>query len=202
MHRFRVPVLAVLTLASVSFPRTGSADEVRLVTLPPGTVLRVRLDTSVASDTSRREDPVHARLSRAIAIRGVTAIPEGSEIVGTVTEVKRPGRVKGRAHVALRFDKLLVGNEQYVIRTGAVRRLARTTKRKDALEIGGSAAGGAIIGGLLGGKKGAAVGGAVGGGAGTVYVLSTRGKDVRLGRGTPLSVKLLDPCKVRVRVAS
>ena len=46
----------------------------------------------------------------------------------------------------------------------AFQRTAASTKKKDAVKIGGGAAGGAIIGALVGGKKGAAIGTAVGGG--------------------------------------
>ena len=62
-------------------------------------------------------------------------------------------------------------------------RTAAATKKKDAVEIGAPAAGGAIIGALVGGKKGALIGTAIGGGAGTAVVLSTRGKEVRLPKG-------------------
>ena len=68
--------------------------------------------------------------------------------------------------------------------TAAVGAHGAATKQKDALEIGAPAAGGAIIGALIGGKKGALIGTAVGGGAGTAVVLSTRGKEVHLPRGT------------------
>ena len=37
-------------------------------------------------------------------------IPKGSSIRGTVTEVVRPGRVKGRAQLGLRFDELILPN--------------------------------------------------------------------------------------------
>ena len=45
---------------------------------------------------------------------------------------------------------------------------------KEALIIGGSAAGGAGIGALVGGKKGAAIGAAAGGVGGLIYDLTTR----------------------------
>lgn len=48
---------------------------------------------------------------------------------------------------------------------------------KEALIIGGSAAGGAAIGALAGGKKGAAIGAATGGVGGLIYDLATRKKD-------------------------
>jgi hypothetical protein len=86
------------------------------------------------------------------------------------------------------------------IRTATVTRVAPGTKKKDAAKIGAGAAGGAIIGGLIGGGDGAAKGAAVGGGAGTAVVLSTRGKEVRLGVGADLSVRLTAPLTVRVPV--
>src|SRR5437763_1807934 len=57
---------------------------------------------------------------------------------------------------------------------------------------------GAVIGRLAGGKKGAAEGAVIGGGAGAGYVLSTRGKEVRLGKGAALAVRLTAPVTIRV----
>jgi hypothetical protein len=131
----------------------------------------------------------------------VTILPEGSAVSGVVTDATRSGRVKGRAHVAIRFDAVSPRGEdaRYQIRTEPVARMAPATKKKDALEIGAPAAGGAIIGGLMGGKKGALIGAAAGGGAGTAVVLSTRGKEVHVPKGTALVVKLSSPLTVRVR---
>ena len=69
--------------------------------------------------------------------------------------------------------------------------------KKDALTIGAPAAGGAIVGGILGGKKGAGLG-ALAGGGGTAVVLATRGKDVRVGRGATLAVRLSAPLTIRM----
>ncbi len=90
--------------------------------------------------------------------------------------------------------------ERLKIQSAPIAREAEATKKQDAAKIGGGAAGGAIIGGLLGGGDGAAKGAAVGGAAGTGVVLSTRGKEVRLGPGTDLSVRLTAPVTVRVPV--
>ena len=73
------------------------------------------------------------------------------------------------------------------------------TKKKDAAEIAIPATGGAIVGGIVGGKKGAAIGAAAGGGGGTAVVLSTRGKEVRLGRGAIVLVRLTEPLTVNER---
>jgi hypothetical protein len=176
----------------------------RDVTIPAGTQLPITLDTSVGSDTSRAEQPVTAHLTRPIVIHGDTVLPAGSRVGGIVTDATRSGRVKGRAHVALRFDSIApLGaageGTRYRMQTTAVGRTAAAQKKRDALEIGGSSAGGALIGAIAGGKKGALIGGAVGGGAGTAVVLSQRGKEVRLPKGTPLTLKLSEPLTVKVR---
>jgi hypothetical protein len=134
-------------------------------------------------------------------------IPAGSEVGGVVTDATRSGKVKGRAHLAVRFDSLTLqggdtANERYQIATSPVGRTAPATKKKDAMKIGVPAAGGALIGALVGGKKGAGIGTAIGGGAGTAVVLDTRGQEVRMGRGAGLTLQLAEPLTVRVRAKS
>jgi hypothetical protein len=173
----------------------------REITLPAGTQLAVTLDTTVGSDTSHAEQPVTAHLSRSFHMHGDVVLAEGSRVSGVVTDAEQSAKVKGRAHVAMRFDSLTPsgGDERYAIRTASIGRTAQSTKKKDAVKIGAPAAGGAIIGALFGGKKGALVGTAVGGGAGTAVVLSTRGEEVHLAKGTPLTLKLAAPVTIRVR---
>jgi hypothetical protein len=172
----------------------------REVTIPSGTVLRLRLDQAVGSDLSRLEDPVRARLASPVILGGRTVLPAESRVVGTVVGAKRSAKVKGRARLAMRFHSLTPAgaDERYRITTATWARQAPGTKKKDALTIGVPAAGGALIGGLAGGKKGAGVGALVGGGAGTGVVLATRGKEVRLGRGAIVAVRLARPLTLRV----
>jgi hypothetical protein len=173
----------------------------REVTIPAGTRLSIILDTPVGSDTSRVEQAVHAHLSRPIVVQGQTVVAEGSGVSGVVTDATRSGKVKGRAHVAVRFNTLTPrgDDERYSIQTSGVGRTAEGTKKRDAMEIGIPAAGGAVVGGLIGGKKGAVIGGAAGGGAGTAVVLNQRGKEVRLGKGAALTLRLAAPVTIRVR---
>ncbi|MGH9144566.1 MAG: hypothetical protein ACRD2I_25795 [Vicinamibacterales bacterium] len=185
--------------AAASAPAAPEGE--REIIIPSGTLLPVTLDTPVGSDTSRVEESVTAHLARPVRVQGRTVLAAGTRVSGVVTVATRSGKVKGRAHVAMRFNSLTPhGDERrYAIRTAAVGRTAQGTKQKDALEIGAPAAGGAIIGALVGGKKGALVGTAVGGGAGTAAVLSTRGKEVRLGKGAALTIRLTAPLTVHVR---
>jgi len=180
---------------------SAAAPAVREVTIPAGTNLPIVIDTPVGSDTSRVEETVRGHLAHAIEVHGETALPSGSAVTGVVTEAVRSGKVKGRARLGVHFTELSPrgGDERYDISTRQVARVADATKKKDALEIGAPAAGGALIGALVGGKKGALIGTAVGGGAGTGVVLATKGKEVHLPKGSALGLKLAAPVTVKLR---
>jgi hypothetical protein len=186
--------------ADAASVRGADHENVRELTLPVGTVLRVRVSRGFGSDISRIEDPVQATLVRSVFVDGTEALPAGSTVIGYVSNAVRPGRVKGRGRVSVRFTELRLvdGGGHYEIRTRPWTTVAPATKKKDALTIGVPAAGGAIVGGIVGGKKGAGIGALAGGGGGTAVVLTTRGKDVRVGRGATLPVRLSTPLIVRV----
>ena len=175
-----------------------SSSRYREVTIPAGTVLAVRLNTSVGSDTSRPEQRVDATLTRDVRVGGLEALGSGAALRGIVTNAERSGRVKGRATVAYRFNQVTDSGQTYNISTRTISHEAPGTKKRDAATIGIPAAGGAIIGGIMGGKDGAVKGGAIGGAAGGAAVLSTRGKEVRLAPGATVSVRLAAPLTVRV----
>ena len=173
----------------------------REFTVLEGTPVAVRLESVVGSDSSRVGDPIEATLTNAVIVDGTEVLPPGSVVRGEVTAVEPGGKVSGRASVALRFSTIAVAgrNEPYPIAAHASW-VAPTTKGKDAAKIAVPAAGGAIIGAIIGGKEGAAIGAAIGGGGGTAVVLSTRGPQIRLPRGTVLSLPLDQAFDVRVPI--
>ncbi len=177
--------------------------EFREVTVPSGTTLSVTLGTSLASDTSKVEDPVRATLKTPVSVDGVRALPAGTTVLGNVTSAERSAKVKGLASIGVRFHTLDLPGEggRHEISTSTITREAQPTKKKDATKIGIGAGAGAVIGGIVGGGDGAAKGAAIGGGAGTAAVLATRGDEVHLAAGTPLSVKLTAPLTIRVPTA-
>jgi hypothetical protein len=189
-------VLALASTAASAGPLERRT--VREVTLPVGTALPLTLDTYVASDSSRIESPVHAHLRRAVFVDDVEVLPAGTRVSGIVTEARRSARVKGRARLAFRFTSLSVDADRYAVQTTRWVRQAAGTKGRDAATIGIPAGAGAVIGALTNGKKGTAIGSAVGGAAGTGIVLSTRGKEVRVGRGAAVAVRLLKPLRVSI----
>jgi hypothetical protein len=200
-------VLILMVAAPASLPSDAAAQGIfsriaaRDVTVPAGTPLPIVMDTGVASNTSRVEQPVRAHITRDVRLDDGVVIPAGSELYGTVTAVRRPGKVKGRSYIAVRLTTLVPRgtNDRYRVDTGRISRTGRATKKKDAVKIGIPAAGGAAVGAIIGGKKGALIGAGAGGGAGTAVVLSTPGEEVAIGRGAPFTVRLASPVTIRLR---
>ena len=133
---------------------------------------------------------MRGRLRRAVEVNGRTALPAGATLTGAVTDVVRPGRVKGRASLSLRFTNVTVNGERSALATSPITVEGEGDTKGDATKIGVGAGVGAVVGGILGGGSGAAKGAAIGGAAGTGAVLATRGKDVVLTSGTTLAATL------------
>src|SRR5262249_13984033 len=149
--------------------------------------------STLASNTSKVEDPVKGSLARPVVVSGATALPAGTEISGSVIDAKESGRVKGKATIAFRFDRLNAGGESYRIHTAQVTRQAAQDTASDVKKGGLGAGAGAIVGGVLGGGKGAVIGGVAGG---ATAVMATKGKEVHIEPGTVVSVLLQEPLTV------
>jgi hypothetical protein len=184
--------------AAAEVPAKPAEPVLREVVIPAGTTLRLTLQSAVASDSSQVEDTVRAELRQPVSVEGERVLPAGTEVVGTVTDVQRSGRVKGRAQIAYRFNSLRTAGERYDIRTSPLSHTAAATKGEDAKKIGIGAGAGAALGAILGGGDGAAKGAAIGGAGGTGVVLATRGKEVHVGPGAEVNTKLTAPLTVRV----
>jgi hypothetical protein len=153
--------------------------------------------STLASNESKVEDPVKGALAKPVVISGRTALPEGAAMSGFVTDVKESGRVKGKATLAFRFDRVSTQGETHRIQTARVTRQAEQKKSDDVKKGGVGAGVGAIVGGVAGGGSGAAIG-AVAGGAGAV--LATKGREVQVPPGTVVTVLMQEPLTVRVPV--
>ena len=102
------------------------------VTVPANTTLALELMTALSSETASIETPVQARLRRAIDVDGRTAIPAGTVLSGTVTDVERAGRVQGRSRLAFRFDSATVNGVRENLRTNPIAFEGEATKKEDA----------------------------------------------------------------------
>ena len=181
-------------------PPPPPAPEFVDLQVPADSVLGLQVDRTVTSDLARVEDKVSARVTRDVRVGSRVAIPAGSVVSGSVTEVDRGGKMKGKARLAVRFHTVtLADGTQLSIRTDAVVREGESPARETAAKVGGAAIGGAILGAILGGGKGAAIGAGVGAAGGTAASMANDRNAATLPAGTSVTVRVQQPVTVTVQ---
>jgi hypothetical protein len=155
-----------------------------------GTPLVIKLESTVSSARSQAGDTFLGRVSDAIEAGGRVLVPAGAEVRGKVLVAQGAGRVKGRARLAVTFDRLEVEGRKLEIETSSIDVTAEKQHGRDAKIIGGAAAAGALIGAIADGGSGAGKGVLIGGAAGTGAVLVTKGQEIELAAGNRVKVKL------------
>ena len=187
---FRPPV------ARVAQPAPPPPPATRVVTVPAGTVITVRLVDGVSSRRNRPGDTFQGTLEEPLVAEGLVVADRNANVFGRVVDTQQSGRISGRAEMALELDRLqTVGGEVRIASDTMIRR-ADTSKGKDAAKVGIMAGIGAAIGAVAGGRKGAGIGAAAGGAAGTGTVLASRGKPVEFPPETRLTFRLRAPITV------
>ncbi len=181
-------------------PPPPPAPEYVDVTVPADAVLGLQIERTVSSELARVEDKVEARVTRDVRVENRVAIPAGSTVRGSVTEVDKGGRIKGKARLAIRFHTIVLADgSQLAIKSDPVVREGQSPGGESAAKVGGAAIGGAILGAILGGSKGATIGGAVGAGAGTAAAMSNDRNPATLAAGTTVTVRMQAPVTVTVQ---
>jgi hypothetical protein len=189
-----------------------NADDKPDYTVEPGSKIPLSLINSVSTKNSVEGDRVYLETVFPVLSNGKIVIPPGSYVQGTVTQIKRPGRVKGRGELFVRFDSLTLpngvtrdfrarisgidgrGSEELDRAEGKVR--SEGNKGGDARTVGEAAGAGASIGTIAGGAAsghygmGAGIGAAAGAAAGLVGVLLSRGPDAILAKGSTVEMVL------------
>ena len=181
-------------------PPTPPAPEYVEVTVPPDAVLGLQIERTVSSELARIEDKVEARVTRDVRVGDRIAIPAGSTVRGSVTEVDRGGRLKGRARLAVRFHTVVLADGTQVgLKTDSVVREGQSPAGETTAKVGGAAIGGAILGAILGGGKGAAIGAGMGAAGGTAAAMSNDRNPATLTAGTTVTVRMQAPVTVTVQ---
>ena len=158
------------------------------ITIPQGTELRIVLETGLSSETSQPGERVVARVERAMAQDGRVVLPGGTVLRGRVVRADGAGRVRGRSHLGVDFDRIVIRGREHPLRATSIAVDGPDATKRDAAVIAGSTAAGAIIGKIMdkGAKKGAVVGAATGAGA----VLVTRGEAIEMPAGSRWTVRV------------
>lgn len=196
-------------------PETKPAAE-KTFEVASGTHIPLSMINSVSTKNSARGDRVYLETVFPILANGRIVIPPGSYVAGTITEVQRPGKAKGRGEFHLRFDSLTLPNgttrdfrarvseldgrasEELDRKEGSIK--SEGNKSGDTRTVGETAAAGASVGALAGSISGApgmgaGIGAAAGAAAGLMAVLFTRGPEAVLAKGTTVEMVLDRPVR-------
>ena len=177
-------------------PSASRAPAGPSITIPPGTVLRVRMIDAVDSETSQLGQTFQASLDDPIMADGETVVPRGADVVAKLVEDKQSGKISGRTELTLDLVSIRINGRMVDLSTEEVTTSSESRGSKSGKVIGGTAAVGAILGGIFGGGKGAAIGAASGAGAGGAVQVLTKGQRVRIPAETRLSFTLQNAVKI------
>ena len=194
---------------SAPAPAASAAAPADPLTVAAGERLLLELETSLHTRHTQQGEHVYFITVDEVLVGYRVAIPRGSSVRATVTKVKRPGRLKGRAEIRLRFEEVILpdGTTRKIEaivqsaegeRTDPSNEEGKLTASGDqGKETAAGASGGAIAGGTIGAIsdrsfKGMGVGAAIGSGVGALLGLFKKGDDVVLEKGTTLVIQLRD----------
>ena len=204
-----------LAVVCVGLVFTLAAAAETNLSLPAGTAVRIKLENTLATFSSKQGDTFSGRVTEAVALAGKTVIPVGATVQGTVGRVAEPRRVQGRPSIALYpHTVILPDGTRYNLNATVVDTSLRNgtdvneegafkgqvRDRGDNVELAAGAAGGGVIGALAGGGKGFLVGAAIGAGATTIHWL-TKHHSAVLPAGTELVMELSRPMVMSSAVA-
>ncbi|HEY1754728.1 MAG TPA: hypothetical protein VGG72_04995 [Bryobacteraceae bacterium] len=204
-----------LTLAAQQAPETTAPPDpkpdVKTFQVETNTRIPLSMINSVSTKNAVPGDQVYLETVFPILVNGRIVIPPGSYVLGTITKVQRPGKVKGRGEFYLRFDSLTLPNgvtrdfrarvsgldgrasEELDRKEGSIK--SEGNKSGDTRTVLEGAVAGASVGALAGSVAGATgmgagLGAAAGAAAGLMTVLLTRGPDAVLAKGTTIEMVL------------
>lgn len=177
------------------------------LSLPAGTAVKMKLQTTLATFTTKAGYPFAGRVTEPVIMNGKTIIPIGATIEGRVTKISEPRRIAGKPTIGISPQTVVLPNgERYAFNATLVDTSLRDSTDvneegqfkgaghdgSDLKEIGVGTGGGMAIGGLTGGGKGVLIGGAIGATATIVHWLGKHRSAV-LPAGTELVMEISHP---------
>jgi len=167
------------------------------LTLPAGTVVRVRIDDWISTDRNETGDSFSAVLDQPLVVNGWVVARRGQAQTGRVSLVKKGGRGNGNSQLGVDLpDLTLVDGQQLPLQTELFQTSAGSSTGRNAAIVGTTTGLGAVIGAIAGGGTGAAIGAGVGATAGIAGVMSTPGKPTTIAPETVLSFRLQNPVTI------
>lgn len=168
----------------------------KVVEVPAGATVSIRMIDSVDSSVNATGEVFHASLDAPLVVNEEVVVPKGANISVRLAQASSAGHMSGKSELRLELVKLVYQGKSYPLVSSTYELAGTSRGKRTAGTIAGGAAIGALIGAIAGGGKGAAIGAGVGGGTGAVYQGATRGKQVKIPSETKLDFQLEQPVTV------
>ncbi len=167
------------------------------VTIPPGSMLRIRINRGLDSNHIQIGAPFDGTVLTDIIADGEVAVPRGATVSGVVIGAKKAGAFKGQGELSLQVTSLTLGGQEYPLNTEV---WAENGRDKTPGTVGatvGTSAFGALLGGLAGGGVGAAIGAGAGAGVGLAGSAATPRGQIIIPPESVLTFRTADPVTVK-----
>lgn len=179
-----------------SADRPASSGDPASYTLAVGTLVDAAITEAISSRHRRTGDAFTARVVEDVRnTGGWVAIPAGSTVQGTITEVSPAPNTSSTGTLTLAVSSVTVRGTSYAIDASIdsleTLHQGRGVEGVDAARVAGGAAAGAILGRVIGGNsKGTIIGGVAGGAAGAAVSVAMKDMDIVLPAGAHLMLTL------------
>jgi hypothetical protein len=144
----------------------GAQQAGQAVTVPSGTMLRIRINQGLSSKSAQPGAPFDAIVLNDVVADGAVAIPRGATVHGTVVDVKKSGQLGGRPEISLQLTQVTLAGKVFPLVSDSWSTAGPDKTGRTVNNTVGLGAMGAIIGAIAGGGPGAAIGAGAGAVAG------------------------------------
>jgi hypothetical protein len=206
MKPHRILPASFIFLLVLYLPHFSAASS---LVLPEGTRITLQLNDNLSTKSNSEGDSFTAVVMTPVYMGEQIAIPKGSIVSGSISRILRPGRFKGKAAMNLLFHSIRIpgrGGDVPIVAilvridpegNGCIRSegtvVGESSKHSDIAKVITPGIAGAGIGAVAGRGKAAAIGAGIGVFAGLATVLTSRGKDLEVQRGSTLDIELEQP---------
>jgi hypothetical protein len=189
-------VMAGFAATPPSRPEPAAMPQQKMITVPAGTTILVRMLDTVDSSKNSPGSRFTAVLETNLVVNGSVIVPKGNTVYGRLAQAKQAGRATGSSELQLELTDIVVGGTAYPMLTSDYQVKGSSSGKRSAKRVLGGAGLGAAIGGIAGNAgKGAAIGAT----AGAVGAVAQKGQSVNVPSETLLEFRLQQPASLPAR---
>ena len=166
------------------------------VTIPVGTLVRVRVNRAISSKQEKPGDVFDGFVANDVVAGGLVAIPRGAAVQGTVIDAKTSGAISGRGELSLNITSVTLGGKVYPVQSDIWAQAGPSKTGNTVSNAAGFGVAGALIGAIAGRGAGAAIGAGAGAAAGVGVSAAERKGQVVIPPEGMVSFHLASPATV------